>query len=1055
MRIGWWLIFVVLSSLLVCQNVRAKGEWTILNSPANVSKPPAYDHHGDQLIYALWFNDLVDSIPNSVDLKSSTVSLILSRSDNAGLTWRVVNRNSYSLPLPRRVTISDFHAWDDSTLIVAGTGYINYGYSTISRSFVMYSNQGRVQLADEVNAETSRLFPILGSPNVILTTVPVPVGYGRPIREVYRVNDKNRWDTLFRKDSASTPANAYTPFFRNDATGLLSFDTGFANYGRTHLIVLRTTTAGRTWDTARFPAWRGLRVDGFEAHAVHGSNWVAKVSLTNDTIDRGTFLRSSDDGLSWIEDTINVQQPGVLISSAQGNAFLSSWQDHKLRESTNDGASWQDLAYNLNYGSLEYAGDSIIYGIVSWRNLHYPDSTIALSVSTNYILFDSIDYGQTNCKPLSIYNSGGRSISFHLDATVDSTVTVTPAGDFTLAKGDSVNVTICYSAKTYSGGGTIVVRNAGLGGDASVSLYCPSRIPRIVLDSNHQSLSTVGVGDTIPATVKVSNLGRTALRITQLEFPDHDGFSTLPYPAIQDIAYVQGNVVAKTAGLGQTRMIIHSNDPITPRDTITFLYNVINSASDLKWASHLVSMRDSLIDISSISNDVHGGVILAGSTAQNRSVAMHLDSNGSVIWAAQAGLAAKVVNDGGDAFVVAQLLADSIEVRKLSFDGSRLLWDIFDSGLAKQPLFLARGSSGKIELATGGFELFFRHGFGTGDLGSTLSATISNDGTWQRKQYIQGRGIFYGNGQDVEHYGNDYPLDLALDSAGNRYDLVALADSGMSHLSFTQFVYDTAIVTASMRIYRMADRIATDPLGNIYALSRTNLAKYRSTGQLMWEIPIGGHELATDVFGNCFVLLSGGIAVQKLDSNGRKVWDRWNPGEGYAIRTDGVGDVYVMGLDVTLSALRYTPTGDCDWVARYNGLPLATAARSMLEVDGQGSVFIGARAIDTGAHTSAMILRFTPPRPVGLLVKNESTVNAVTLSIYPNPATSSITIDYHASTGEKLNTIIITDMSGRDIIRTNVTGSVKLSTTDLTSGVYEARVLYGSSAAPLKFCVIR
>jgi hypothetical protein len=46
-------------------------------------------------------------------------------------------------------------------------------------------------------------------------------------------------------------------------------------------------------------------------------------------------------------------------------------------------------------------------------------------------------------------------------------------------------------------------------------------------------------------------------------------------------------------------------------------------------------------------------------------------------------------------------------------------------------------------------------------------------------------------------------------------------------------------------------------------------------------------------------------------------------------------------------------------------------------------------------------------------------------------------------------------MSGRDIIRTNVTGSVKLSTTDLTSGVYEARVLYGSSAAPLKFCVIR
>jgi hypothetical protein len=246
----------------------------------------------------------------------------------------------------------------------------------------------------------------------------------------------------------------------------------------------------------------------------------------------------------------------------------------------------------------------------------------------------------------------------------------------------------------------------------------------------------------------------------------------------------------------------------------------------------------------------------------------------------------------------------------------------------------------------------------------------------------------------------DSANDLAIDALGNVYVTGGSAVSG-GPPDYVTIKYNSAgeqqwiaDFSGGNNTANFANAIALDDSGNVYVTgiawgygddSDYGTIKYNSSGEQQWVGRYDGpaHSLdtataiAVDGLGNVYVTgRSPGVgagydyATIKYSASGQEEWVARYNGQGNsddaarAIAVDGTGDVYVTGqsfgagTDVDYATIKYNPDGQEQWVARYNGPGNGTDAAFGLAVDGSSNVYVTGGSLSSGGNLDYATIKY-------------------------------------------------------------------------------------------------
>lgn len=238
----------------------------------------------------------------------------------------------------------------------------------------------------------------------------------------------------------------------------------------------------------------------------------------------------------------------------------------------------------------------------------------------------------------------------------------------------------------------------------------------------------------------------------------------------------------------------------------------------------------------------------------------------------------------------------------------------------------------------------------------------------------------------VERYngpGNfsDAVADMAVDSAGNVYVTGSSHGGSSTSTDYATIKYSSAGVQQWVVRYAgqgavqdLPKSIAVDDAGNVYVTGQSvgsdgnweyATVKYNSSGTQQWVVrydsPIGLADVATSVAvdsaGNVYVTGSSyvdatatDLATIKYNSSGVQQWvARFSAAAGGAgsIAVDNAGNIYVAGqtwagteAELDYTTIKYSPSGDQQWVATYNGPGDGSDYILSLAVDTPGNVYV-------------------------------------------------------------------------------------------------------------------
>ncbi len=230
--------------------------------------------------------------------------------------------------------------------------------------------------------------------------------------------------------------------------------------------------------------------------------------------------------------------------------------------------------------------------------------------------------------------------------------------------------------------------------------------------------------------------------------------------------------------------------------------------------------------------------------------------------------------------------------------------------------------------------------------------------------------------------GNDRGNGVAVDVGGNVY-VCGMSDTtnGLSDWVVLKYLPDGQLDWRS-RIGGFLQReeatdIAIDDSGHVFVTGTNllgssvniNTVKYSSAGAILWQESYDGaahgydypHGLALDSAGNAIVCgqtstgVSGVVYVTlKYNSAGGLQWERTYDSPSLidmalAVGVDGSDNIYVTGInqplsgiDVGITTLKYTPSGDTLWAKLYDDPFGAEDYARDLAVDAAGNAYIAA-----------------------------------------------------------------------------------------------------------------
>jgi len=389
-------------------------------------------------------------------------------------------------------------------------------------------------------------------------------------------------------------------------------------------------------------------------------------------------------------------------------------------------------------------------------------------------------------------------------------------------------------------------------------------------------------------------------------------------------------------------------------------------------------------DPQAIAIDSSGNVYVTGSTYgydnSVDSVTIKYDSAGQEQWVAiyQANSAVAIAVDGsGNVYVTGFSVGSGTT-------GSDYVTIKYDSVGQEQWVAVYHGS------ANGPNEAVAIAVDGSGNVYVTgVSASAFNDNDYATIKYNAS-----GQEQWVVRYDHSSGIDdaaaIVVDASGNVYV------TGFSSFDYATIKYNSAGQEQWVARYNGpgndadgATAIAIDDSGNVYVTgfsvgSDTDYdyatIKYNSTGQEQWVARYNGPgndwdlagSIAVDAVGNVYVTgesIGAGTnydyATIKYNSAGQEQWvARYNgpgnledsPAAVRALAIDDSGNVYVTGFsvgsdtDYDYATIKYNPTGQEQWVARYNGPGKGLDGARALALDKSGNVYV--TGISFGAGTN-------------------------------------------------------------------------------------------------------
>jgi uncharacterized delta-60 repeat protein len=360
-------------------------------------------------------------------------------------------------------------------------------------------------------------------------------------------------------------------------------------------------------------------------------------------------------------------------------------------------------------------------------------------------------------------------------------------------------------------------------------------------------------------------------------------------------------------------------------------------------------------------------------------------------------------------------------------------------------------------------------GLGTGYDYATIKYSASGQEEWVAR--------YNGPGNS-----DDAARAIAVDEAGNVYV------TGQSFGAGTDFDYATIKYSPdgqeqSIARYNgpgngtdQAYGLAVDGSSNVYVTGGSLSSggdldcatiKYNSSGQEQWvaryNAPANGADaafaMAIDSAGYVYVTgesVGSGTgydyATIKYSASGQQQWAaRYNgPANdrdgATAIAVDGLGNVYVtgystgLGTDYDYATVKYSPAGEENWVARYNGPGNFVDVAYGIAVDGLGNVYVAGTSVGLGTNTDYATIKHmqgvaASPTPTPTGTPNPTPTPTATLtptpSGTPTPSPTIITVTNTNDSGPGSLRQALADANDNATIDFAVTGTIGLTSGEL------------------------